>query len=93
LRPAKDSTTTDRTPLIGAKVTDVQTNLANSNIKLFLDGTKIARTEVSYNRDTDLLTYTPGTDLSLGEHTVKVVAQDPEGLVTRKLWSFSVVRS
>jgi hypothetical protein len=90
LRPAKDSTTTDRTPLIGAKVTDAQTDLAKSNITLFLDGTKIARTEFSYNRDTDRLKYTPETNLSLGEHTVKVVARDPEGLVTRKLWTFSI---
>jgi len=93
LRPAKDSTTTDRTPLIGAKVTDAQTNLAKSNITLLLDGTKIARTEFSYNRDTDLLKYTPETNLSLGEHTVKVVARDPEGLVKTRSWSFSVVRS
>jgi len=92
LRPAKDSTTTDRTPLIGAKVTDAQTNLAKSNITLFLDGAKIARTEFAYNRDTDRLKYTPETNLSLGEHTVKVVARDPEGLVTRKLWSFSIAR-
>jgi Tol biopolymer transport system component len=92
LRPAKDSTTTDRTPLIGAKVTDAQTDLAKSNITLFLDGTRIARTEFSYNRDTDWLKYTPETNLSLGEHTVKVVAQDPEGLITRRLWSFSIAR-
>jgi Tol biopolymer transport system component len=93
LRPAKGSTTTDRTPLIEAKVTDAQTNLAKSNITLFLDGTKIARTEFVYNRETDRLKYTPETDLSLGEHTVKVVARDPEGLVKKRSWSFSVVQS
>lgn len=93
LHPANGSTTTDRTPLIGAKVTDAQTNLAKSNITLFLDGTKIARAEFSYNRDTDRLKYTPETNLSLGEHTVKVVARDPEGLVKTRSWSFSVVRS
>jgi NAD(P)-dependent dehydrogenase (short-subunit alcohol dehydrogenase family) len=32
----------------------------------------------------------PGTDLSSAEHTVKVVARDPEGLITRKSWSFSI---
>jgi Tol biopolymer transport system component len=93
LRPANGSTTTDRTPLIGATVTDAQTNLAKSNITLFLDGTKIARTQFSYNRDTDRLNYTPQTNLSLGKHTVKVVARDQEGLVKTRSWSFSVVRS
>jgi Tol biopolymer transport system component len=93
LRPAKGSTTTDRTPLIGAKVTDAQTNLTKSNLNLFLDGIRIARTEFAYNRDTDRLTYTPETNLSLGKHTVKVVARDPEGLVKRRSWSFSVVQS
>ena len=93
LRPAKGSTTTDRTPLIGAKVTDAQTNLTKSNLNLVLDGIRIARTEFAYNRDTDRLTYTPETNLSLGEHTVKVVARDPEGLVKRRSWSFSVVQS
>jgi len=93
LRPANGSTTTDRTPLIGAKVTDAQSNLAKSNITLFLDGIKIARTEFSYNRDTDRLNYTPETNLSLGKHTVKVVARDPGGLVKTRSWSFSVVGS
>ncbi len=85
LRPAKGSTTTDLRPIIGAKVTDAQTNLVKSNIRrLFVDGTKIPRDRFSYNRDTDRLRYAPGTDLSIGSHTAKVVAQDPEGLITRK---------
>jgi hypothetical protein len=92
LRPTIDSTVTDRTPLIGAKVTDVETNLAKSNITLFLDGIGIARAEFFYNRETDRLRYTPETALSLGKHTVRVVARDPEGLVKRRVWSFRIAR-
>ena len=90
VRPAKGSTITDRTPLIGANVTDAPTNLTKSDLTLSLDDARIARTQFSYNRDTDQLRYTPGTDLSLAEHTVRVVARDPEGLITRKSWSFSI---
>jgi Tol biopolymer transport system component len=90
LRPANGSTTAELRSIIGAKVTDAQTNLAKKNITLSLDDARIARTSFSYDRDTDRLRYTPGTDLSSAEHTVRVVARDPEGLVTRKSWSFSV---
>src|SRR3712207_7813668 len=48
------------------------------SITVSLDGARIARDSFSYNRDTDRLRYTPGTDLSSTEHTVKVVARDPE---------------
>jgi hypothetical protein len=82
-------TTTDRTPLMGANVTDAQTNLTKVDVTLSLDAARIARSQFSYNRDTDQLRYTPGTDLSSAQHTVKVVARDSEGLVTRKSWSFS----
>jgi len=90
LRPAKNSSTTDRTPLVGATVTDAQTNLAKEDLTLVLDGTKIPESQFAYDRDPDRLRYTPATNLSLGRHTVKVVAQDPQGLVERKVWSFSV---
>jgi hypothetical protein len=93
LRPANGSTTAELRSIIGAKVTDAQTNLAKKNITLSLDDARIARTSFSYDRDTDRLRYTPGTDLSSAEHTVRVVARDPEGLVTRKSWSFSVAAS
>jgi dipeptidyl aminopeptidase/acylaminoacyl peptidase len=92
LRPALDSTTRDRTPWIRAKVADAETNLGKSHLKLFLDGIRIAGTEIAYNRHSDRLRYRPEIALSLGQHTLKVVARDPEGLVTRKLWSFRVAR-
>jgi Tol biopolymer transport system component len=90
LLPARDSTTTDRTPVIGARVTDAETNLAKANVTLFLDGVKITPTKFTYNRDTDRLRYTPAAALPLGKHSVQVVARDPQGLVTRKLWNFRI---
>jgi Tol biopolymer transport system component len=93
LLPARDATTTDRTPTIGAKVADAETNLSKAHIALFLDGTRIASAAYTYNRDTDRLRYTPTTTLPLGRHSVRVVARDPQGLVARKIWSFRIVRA
>jgi dipeptidyl aminopeptidase/acylaminoacyl peptidase len=91
MRPAPGSTTTDRTPTIAATVKDQQTNLAKSNITLFLDGATIPRTAYSYNQSTDRMSYTPQKNLMLGNHTVKVVARDASGLSTPKSWSFKIV--
>jgi Tol biopolymer transport system component len=91
VRPAPGSTTTDRTPTITATVKDQQTNLAKSNITLFLDGATIPRSAYAYNQLTDRMTYTTQKNLMLGQHTVKVVAQDGSGLSTTKSWSFKIV--
>ena len=90
LRPADGSTTADRTPVVAARVTDAETNLLKRNVSLFLDGNRIARANFDYNRDTNRLRYVPGSDLAAGGHRVKVVASDPQGLVTRKTWGFSI---
>jgi dipeptidyl aminopeptidase/acylaminoacyl peptidase len=92
LLPAPNSATTDRTPLTGAKVSDAQTNLSKAHITLFRDGTQIARTQFTYDRVTDRLRYTPPVALSFGWHTVRVVARDPQGLVSQRVWSFRIVR-
>lgn len=89
LKPAPGSTTRDRTPTIGAKVTDAETNLAKSNIRLYVDGN---RKDFSYDRFTDGLSFTPGTGLSFAKHTVKIVATDASGAVGTKSWSFTVTR-
>jgi subtilisin family serine protease len=88
LSPAPDSTTTDRTPTISAKVSDNQTDLAKSNIKLLVDGQK--QRTFSYSQATDLLSFTPASDLSVGPHTVKIVATDAAGNKKAKTWSFNV---
>lgn len=80
--------TRDRTPLIAAAVRDDHTDLAESDIELFVDGRE--KTTFSYNGSTDRLSYTSGK-LSFTWHTVKVVATD-SALSTTKSWSFRVVR-
>jgi hypothetical protein len=88
LRPSPGSNTRDRTPSIAATVRDAQTNLAKTNVKLFVDGNR--KTTFSYERSTDRLSYTSGR-LSFGGHTVKIVATDLVHTTTRS-WSFKVVR-
>ena len=88
LKPAPDSEIRDRTPLITATVRDAQTNLAKTNIKLFVDGE--SKTTFSYDCSTDKLSYASG-QLSFGRHTVKIVATDGV-LSATKSWSFKVVR-
>jgi len=86
--PTPGSNTRDRTPSIAATVSDAQTNLAKTNIKLFVDGNR--KTTFSYDRSTDSLSYTSGR-LAFGKHTVKVLANDGV-LSTIRSWSFKVVR-
>ncbi len=88
LSPNPGSETRDRTPTIKAKVTDDDHDLEKRDIKLFLDGDRVRNFD--YSRGRNVLDYTPNNNLSFGKHTVKVVARDSEGLVTRKSWSFSV---
>jgi subtilisin family serine protease len=90
-RPVVNSKTRDRTPAISAIVRDSQTNLAKGNIKLFVDGKRIAASAFSYNRSTDKLSYT-SRRLSYARHTVKVVARDAAGNTVSRSWRFYVVK-
>ena len=90
LRPADGATTTDGTPVIGVKVTDAETEFTKNNVALFLDGAKVERAKWVYNPDNHRVRYVPASDLSSGVHKVKIVARDPQGLVTRETWRFSV---
>ena len=88
LRPTPGSKARDRTPLIAATVSDTQTNLAKTNIKLFVDGSR--KSTFSYDPSTDRFSHT-SRQLSFGGHTVKIIAT--EGLNrTTKSWRFTVVR-
>ncbi|MDP9478719.1 MAG: S8 family serine peptidase [Actinomycetota bacterium] len=89
VRPAPGAKTKDRTPKVGATVRDDRTDLAKSDIRLYLDGKQ--RTKFSYNRDTDRLGYT-APKLSYAKHTVRIVARDAAGNTAAKTWSFKVVR-
>ena len=88
MRPAPGASTRDRTPAVSAVVRDSQTELAKSNVALYVDGRRISA--FGYDAGTDRLTYTTGT-LAYGRHTVKVVANDGQLSVSRA-WQFTVAR-
>ncbi len=92
LRPVPDSTITDRTPRIQAKVVDIQTNLAERDITLTLDDQSVSRRDFSYDPDTDRLQYTPTSNLPYGRYVVTLVAKDSVGLRTTAEWQFRIVR-
>ncbi len=87
-RPAPGSKVRDATPLVSAVVTDKETDLKASDVKLYVDGRSRA---FSYSPATDKLTH-KSAKLKPGSHTVKGVAKDAGGLTTTKSWNFKVVR-
>jgi len=89
MKPKPGSRTRDRTPAIGATVSDDRPELTDSHIELYLDGKK--RTKFTYNEGTDRLSYT-APRLSYSKHTVKVVATDGTDNKSVKSWRFTVRR-
>jgi hypothetical protein len=89
IKPVTGSKIRNRSPLIAAMVSDADTDLAQSNIKLFVDGKSI--TNFSYDAAKDRLSYRSGK-LAYGGHTVKVKATDAAGLEGKKTWRFKVVK-
>jgi hypothetical protein len=89
LKPAPGSKIHNSSPLIAAKVSDAETDLAQSNIKLFVDGKPV--TNFSYDAATDRLSYRSGK-LTYGGHTVKVEATDASALKGENTWTFKVVK-
>ena len=78
----------DRTPTIRAKVRDRDSELRRANIRLYVDGRRIAR--FAYNQNTDLLSRT--VRRSKGLHRVKVVAVDKSGNKVIRNWQFRITR-
>jgi hypothetical protein len=89
IEPEAGSESRDRSPLIVVKVTDAQTDVAKSDIKLLVDGSLM--TNFSYYAAKDRLSYQSGR-LDYGRHTVKVAAPDASGLKGENTWSFKVLR-
>ncbi len=89
LAPSPDTSTYDRTPTIEATITDAQTDLSKADIQLYVDWLPIASTSFAYDTVTDRLAYTPS--LAPGLHRVQMIATDPQGLRTERVWSFSVL--
>jgi hypothetical protein len=89
IKPVTGSKIHNRSPLIEAKVSDAQTNLAQGDINLSVDGKPI--TNFSYDAATDRLSYR-SDKLAYGGHKVKVKATDADGLEGKKTWRFKVVK-
>lgn len=81
----------DRTPQIAATIRDGQSNLVEGNVKLFVDGRAVGPARFSYSAANDRLTYN-SRQLGFGQHTVRVVATDPQGLGASRSWKFRVIR-
>lgn len=91
VRPAASAKIRKRTPTMGAIVRDAQTDLTVNGIQaVYLDGRQISA--FSYDRGTNQLTLRPAGRLSYSRHTVKIVAQDPQGLIGTRNWRFTVIR-
>jgi dipeptidyl aminopeptidase/acylaminoacyl peptidase len=87
-KPAPGSRVRDTTPLLSAVVTDKETDLQTSDIKLYVDGRPKS---FSYSPATDKLTH-KSAKLKPGSHAAKVVVKDEGGLAATKNWNFKVVR-
>jgi glucose/arabinose dehydrogenase len=90
--PAPGSTTRDRTPTVGATVRDAETDLSKANIFLYRNGNPVGRLKWSYDRATDVLTFTPTTNLGLGTHTIRIDAVDADNVTGTKSWNFQIVQ-
>ena len=100
VRPRPGVTTTDRTPRISAVAGDAHSGTYpyyDDHIRLYIDGEEAG--SVDYERAPEGLVgyrlvyrYAEGERLSLGEHTVRVVARDRVGNVARESWSFTITR-
>ena len=79
----------DRTPRVTALVRDETTNLAKTDIRLYVDGRE--KTGFTYNAATDRLTYDSGR-LAYGPHTVRIEATDEAGNTTERTWGFRIAK-
>jgi len=89
VKPAAGGSTRDRTPTISATVSDNRTELANSSIRLYVDGREI--TNFTYDQANDRLSYT-SSRLSYGGHKVRIDVTDEDRNTTTKDWSFRIRR-
>ena len=87
--PKHASITRDTTPTIKATVRDNRTNLAKSNIRLYVAGKAIPASKFSYNRATDQLVYN-SPKLFKGKKAVRIVATDAAKNTGAKSWYFTI---
>ncbi len=90
LRPVPGSKIRDRTPVVAATVRDDRTDLAKSDIRLYVDGSR--KGTFTYDTDTDRLRFKSGR-LAYGRHAVRIVATDAAGNTGANRWAFRIVKS
>ncbi|MGF9759145.1 hypothetical protein AAII07_28490, partial [Microvirga sp. 0TCS3.31] len=82
--------TRDRTPTVGAIITDRHSSVRAGDLKLFVDGEQVRG--VRYDARTDRMTWTPKRALASGRYTVRLVAEDALGNRTVERWGFRIRR-
>ncbi|WP_308189679.1 PKD domain-containing protein [Nocardioides sp. cx-169] len=87
---APRGSTRDRTPTVRATVSDPGSQLTRNQLTLRVDG-RVVR-GVRYDARADRMTWTSGRPLSVGRHTVRLVAVDAAGNRTVMQWRFTLRR-
>lgn len=89
LNPYVGEEITDRQPMIGVKLPQLDPPIAPTTIMFFVDGSDVtAETNVS----TEYLFYTPQIPLKLGNHNVRITYKDTAGTDQPSVqWDFTVV--
>jgi PKD repeat protein/type 1 glutamine amidotransferase len=83
-------TTRDRTPKVGAIVTDRLSSVRAGDLKLFVGGERVRG--VRYDARKDRMTWTPKRALAPGRYAVRLVAEDALGNRTVETWRFTIRR-
>ncbi|HYH72722.1 MAG TPA: Ig-like domain-containing protein, partial [Nocardioides sp.] len=82
--------TRDRTPKVGAIVTDRLSSVRAGDLKLFVGGEQVWG--VRYDARNDRMTWTPKRALAPGRYAVRLVAEDALGNRTVETWGFIIRR-
>ncbi len=84
--PTPDSTITNLRPEISVDIDDPGTSgIDSSSLKMYLDGDIV---DADWSSGT--LSYTPSKDLSDGEHTIRVIAENNNNERTDSQWTFEI---
>jgi cytochrome c len=83
-------TTRDRTPKVGATVSDRLSAVRAGDLKLFVGGERVRG--VRWDARRDRMTWTPKAALAAGRYTVRLVAEDALGNRSVERWGFTVRR-
>ncbi|CAH2713611.1 hypothetical protein BACCIP111895_00747 [Neobacillus rhizosphaerae] len=86
--PQNDTKVESPRPEISALIND-PSGVDETTVQMWLDGQELKAPEASISKTQ--VKYTPGADLALGKHIVKVSAKDVKGNPSEKQWTFEVV--